>query len=231
MPVNGGFSPSFSGGGNVTGSAMCNRFSSNAGTAEGDTLTIGTDIFEIRNDSPPTGGTVGRNWVTTDGDGGRTILPLAINGTIDPTKIVYKAGGLTEKFKAVSGAPGQFFHIFSADAPGGNLIPSNVATPCSDTMTGGASAWDYATCRGGKTATTPQGFSAPYTVTLIAGVLAQTIKFAFSFAVVGAVVVDMSRPTQNDSWTISGNIVTLTLVGGGPPNIQENDILVCFAWG
>lgn len=216
------------------GACMVNRLlcATGATGAAGETVTIGANVFELRADTPPTGGTAGRIWVYNGGGGGvlatiRTNLIDAINGVVDTNRIEYD-GALTETFLAALQGAGTI-ELISADAAGGTPVASAVATACSETLADALDVWDQATCYGGRAAAQQVGYAAP--VALTAQHIARgDLRIPFPFTPVGALLFNRTRPAHNEAWTVTADEVILTLTGGVPPNCQVADVIDVIAW-
>jgi hypothetical protein len=196
----------------------------------GDTVVIGADTYEFRGDTPPTGGTAGRVWVYNGADSAasRANLINAINGVVDAPTI----GGpvvATETMLAAAGITTGDIIVASADAVGGSKAPSAVATATTEGLTTATDIWDHTTMQYGAAQAASQ--KAAITVTLGAEELAKgTMDIVFDFTPTSVVIVNRSRP-QNEVFTITGGVVSLTLAGGASPNNQSGDVLDIVAFG
>ena len=192
---------------------------------EGNTVTIGADVYEFRGSTPPAGGTAGRIWVYNGANSAasRANLIAAINNEGAAAEVTYD-GAVTESMYALAGITTGDIILLSATAIGSKVAaPSATATACSDGLDTATDIWDSATMEGGVAQAPKQ--IAMKTITLAASHVAKgTIEATFSFTPTHAIVKNRSRP-QNEAWTISGNSVSLTLAGGASPNNQATDII------
>lgn len=217
----------------VPGLPMINRLrllGAPAAAVEGNTVTIGGDVYEFRASTPPAGGTAGRTWVYNGANSAasRANLIKAINGTVDAAVVTPKTGGPTEKFLAVAGVTLGDIIIISATASGGTITPSGTATACADGLDTATDIWDQATCYGGLAAGQKQVGMA--TVTLLAAHIAKgNAQIYFPFTVRTAILVNRMRP-QNEAVTVSGNYVQVVCAGAGSPNNQANDVIDVIAF-
>lgn len=196
---------------------------------EGNTVTIDTDVYEFRSDSPPSGGTAGRIWVYNGADSAasRTNLIDAINGVVDADRIT-RDGINTEDVVASAGVTTGDIVIQSADDIGGNPIPSATALACSETLATATDIWDAANMYSGLAQQARQGMAVA--VTLNAAQIAKgDVQVYFDFTPRSCVVVNRMRP-QDEAYEITGDAVSLTLAGGGAPNNQANDIIDVIAF-
>jgi hypothetical protein len=195
----------------------------------GDTITIGTDIYEANANTPPSAGTAGSIWVYQDVSSAafRGHLINAINNVTDANNITYD-GAVAENFVAAAGITTGDVMILSADAPGGTPTASAVATACSETLTTGTDIWDNATCQYGFVQT-PSAMQA-VVVTVGAEELARgTMDVTFPFTPRACWIRNRSRD-QDEAYTITGDTVSLTLAGGGSPNNQSADVIDFIAF-
>lgn len=196
--------------------------------ATGDTITIGADVYEIRPDTPPTGGNAARIWVYTGADShaARVNLCDAINGVVDAARIANQVA--TEHFLA------EHDHvtvgdvtIVSADDVGGTPIPSATATACAEGLTTPADIWDNATCRFGALAGALQHSRA--VVTILASDIAKgAFQLHFDFTPYGYQIRNRTTAANMEAIAIVGDSISITLTGGAPPAIQANDVLDIF---
>ena len=197
--------------------------------ATGNTVVIGADNYEFRNDTPPTGGAAGNIWLYQGASSldGRTTLVDAINGVVAAARIANHVA--TENFHGYLDpvTVGDVL-IASATAPGGTPCPSAVATACTETLATATDIWDNATCRMGVLPIAPVMEAS--VVTLSAGDMAKlTIQFYFTFAPRIVLILNRNR-AQNEAYAIVGNMVSLTLAGGASPNNQVADVVQCVAF-
>lgn len=197
---------------------------------EGNTVTIGANVFEFRASTPPAGGTAGRIWLYQGADSAasRAAFIDAINGVVDAARITYD-GALTITFLATAGVTLGDVIIRSAATAGGAVVPSAVATAVAETLATGTDVWDQATCYGGFAQAHTQ--SVATTVTLTADMIAKAnLQVQFGFTPTHCVLVNRMRP-QNEAVTIVGNAVNLVLAGGATPNNQAADVIDVIAFG
>jgi hypothetical protein len=197
---------------------------------EGDTVTIGADVYEFRSSTPPAGGTAGRIWVyqCADSAASRANLINAINGVVDAATIT-RDGTNTETVLASAGITTGDVVIQSADGIGGSVVPSAAVIVCAEALTTVTDIWDQANTYNGLAQATRQ--VAAVTVTLTAAMIAKgNLQVYCDFTPVSCVIVNRSRP-QNEAYTITGDAVSLTLAGGGSPNNQAADVLDIIIFG
>lgn len=195
---------------------------------QGDTVTIGADVYEFRDDTPPTGGTAGRIWVYNGAasTNSRANFIKAINGVVDAALIAEAVA--TETLLAAAGVTTGDVIVQSATAVGGSAAPSTTATATTEVLTSANDIWDHTTMQYGVAAVPTQ--SQHVVVTLGAEELAKTtFEVYFDFVPTGANVVNRSRP-HNEVVSISGKAVTCALTGGGSPNHQSGDVVDVTAW-
>jgi hypothetical protein len=122
----------------------------------GNTVTIGTDIYEFNAATPPTPGTAGSIWVYNGANSAasRANFINAVNGVVDaPT--IYRtaqdagAGTNVETVLAAAGTTLGTVDLWSADAIGGNITPSATATATTETLATVTDVWDDTTMYGG----------------------------------------------------------------------------------
>ena len=201
---------------------------------QGDTVVIGADTYEFRSSTPPLGGTAGRIWVYNGAASvnSRTNFIDAVNGVVDTARISRtpqdaNAGTNTELKKAASGITTGDIIIASADAIGGNIAASAVATNCTETLTTATDIWDQVASFGGVA----EGVAKieVQTITVIAAMIAKAnVQFVFTGTPRAFVVHNRMRP-QNELYALSGTVVTLACAGAGSPNNQPNDVIDCIA--
>ena len=193
--------------------------------AEGDTVTIGGDVYEFRSsNTPPIGGTAGRIWVYQGGDSAASRVNFinAVNNVVDAVNIAYD-GAVTESMIAVAGTTLGTVDVRSAVAIGGAIGPSAVATATTEVLTEVGDVWDEVTMYGGQ-ADGPTQLQMT-TVTLSAGMINQGfLEVEFDFTPTVAWLMNRNR-AQDEAYTITANRVVLTLAGGGAPNNQAADVL------
>ena len=216
----------------VDGLPMVNRLrllGAPGAAVAGNTVTIGTTVYEFRGDTPPSGGTAGRIWVYNGADSAasRANLIKAINTVVDAA-VVTRNGVASPAVKAIDGVTTGDIIVYSATTSGGDIVPSATALATTETLDTATDIWDGATMGGGRLrAPRKRAHAAP--VTLAAAHIAKaTFQFVFDFTPTRAIVINRMRP-QNEAWTITGNMVSITLAGGASPNNQPNDVLECWA--
>lgn len=198
--------------------------------AAGDYLDIGDDTYEFRDDTPPTGGTAGRIWVYAGATSAvsRENFVNAVNGVVDAATI----GGdsvATENVLAFEGITTGDVVIVSADAVGGDPVPSATAIACTENLTTATDIWDAANTYLGEAAGISQ--LQLVTITINAAMIAKgTVEAQFDFTPLACILVNRMRP-QNEAFTISDDCVSLTLAGGGSPNNQDTDVIDIIAIG
>ena len=193
---------------------------------ETDTFVIGANTFEMRDSTPPAGGTAGRIWIYKGLNVAeqRTNSADAVNGVSDANRITYD-GAVTETFRA--SVDGLGTRIVSADAPGGNPVPSTVATACSQTLTPVTDIWHSATCYGGRAESQQHSKT---TITVNADMITHgMLSVEPDFTPTGCQVTDRSR-AHSAAYAIVGNRIEITLAGGISPDIQANDVIDVEAW-
>ena len=194
---------------------------------EGDTVTIGANVFEFRASTPPAGGTAGRIWVYQGADSAasRANFIDAVNGVIDANRITYD-GALTETFLAAAGVTLGDVFIVSAALAGGAPVQSATATVTTEVLTTVTDIWDAGTCYGGRLQV-----AVPVeivTITLTADHIAKgNVQFQFMTVPAAYTVFNRMR-VQNEATAVVGNAVSLTLAGGATPNNQAADVVDCI---
>jgi len=201
-----------------------------AAIAAADTVTIGADVYEFRADSPPSGGTAGRIWVYNGASSAdsRANFINAVNGVVDSGTIT-RDGTNTETVVASAGITTGDVVIQSADAIGGNVIPSITPIACSEVLTTGTDIWDAVNTYNGIAQSSKQIVAV--TLTLTAAQIAKgDVQVYCDFTPISVVIINRSRP-QNEVYTITGDAVSLTLTGGASPNNQTGDVLDIIIFG
>jgi len=200
-----------------------------AAAVEGNTVTIGADVYEFRDSSPPAGGTEGRIWVYggANSAASRANLIDAINGVVD-ADLVTRDGDNTEEVVAAAGITTGDIVVQSADDIGGNPVPSATPIACSEGLDTATDIWDAANTYAGIAMQARQ--IAAQTLTLNAAQIAKgDVQVYFDFTPRGCILVNRMRP-QNEAYTITGDAVSLTLAGGGSPNNQAADVIDIIAF-
>lgn len=196
---------------------------------EGDTVTIGTTVYEFRASTPPAGGTAGRVWVFNGADSAasRANLIKAINATVDAA-VVTRNGVASPAVLAVAGVTLGDVIIMSAITAGGTPRASATAHVTTTTLATATDIWDAATMEGGYLDGKKR--SSCQTITLAASHIAKgTVQFYFPFNVTHAIVFNRTTPTNGEAVAVSGARVSVTLAGGAVPNHQAADVLTCYA--
>jgi len=196
---------------------------------EGNTVTVGADVYEFRGSTPPAGGTAGRIWVYNGANSAasRTNLIDAINGVVDAARIT-RDGTNTELVIGAAGITTGDVLVRSAVSIGGTPAPSATPIACAETLATAADVWDAANTYSGIAQQPRQ--TAAVAITLSAEMIAKgNIQSYFNFTPRSAIVVNRSRP-QNEVYTITGNAVSLTLAGGASPNNQAADVIDILAF-
>ena len=208
---------------------------------QGNTVTIGADTYEFRNSSPPLGGTAGNIWVF-NGTGGAADAVIsranfidAVNGVVDAARITRTAqaptaGTNVEHVKALAGLVTGDIIVVSADAVGGNIVPTGTQQGTTETLTTVTDIWDTANMHSGRPQLT--GRVAYATAVISANDISKgSVQVAFPFTLIWANVSNMMR-AQDEAWTLVGNnFVSLALASGGSPHNQANDVIMIEAWG
>ncbi|MEK6683890.1 MAG: hypothetical protein AABY46_04445 [Nitrospirota bacterium] len=213
------------------GSAMQARINIGTVPANGETITIGANVFEFRTSTPPAAGTAGRIWVYEGGGvvaTARANLVNAINNVVDAPNITYN-GAVTETF--ISSAVAAVITVVSAATAGGAIAASGTATAVSETLGAAADVWDVnvlGVLHGGKAENTRASGMAGGVIS--AGHITRgTITFNFPFTPTRCILVNRMRP-QNEAYVITGQSVVLTTAAGATPNNQAGDVVDVFAW-
>ena len=208
---------------------------------QGNFITIGADVYEFRNSSPPAGGTAGRIWVH-NGFGGaanaviaRASLIKAINNVIEPAFVTRTAqdpaaGNTTELYTAMPGVTLGDIILVSTTSPGGSIrLASATATAVARTLDTATDIWDQATMLGGRAAGQKEfGYTA---VTVSAANLAKgSIEAQFTFVPTHFLVINRMR-NQDEARSVVDRAVSIVLAGGPSPNNQIADVLDVLAWG
>lgn len=197
---------------------------------EGDTVTIGADVYEFRSSTPPSGGTAGRIWVYQGANSAASRVNFinAVNGVVDAPTIT-RDGTNTETVVAAAGITTGDVVVQSADAIGGSIVPSAAAIGCSEVLTTVTDIWDEANTYNGLAQATRQAIA--ITLTLSAAMIAKgDVQIYCDFTPVSVILSNRSRP-QDEAYTITGDAVSLTLTGGGSPNNQAADVLDIVIFG
>jgi hypothetical protein len=196
---------------------------------EGNTVTVGDDVYEFRGSTPPAGGTAGRIWVYNGASSAasRTNLINAINGVVDAATIT-RNGTNTEEVVASAGVTTGDVVVQSANDIGGDPIPSSTAIACSETLATATDIWDAANTYNGIAEQAREAIAVA--VTINAAMIAKgDVQVYFDFTPRSVVLVNRMRP-QNEAYVISGNGVSLTLAGGASPNNQADDVIDIIAF-
>lgn len=203
--------------------------------------TLGDEVYEFRDDSPPTGGTAGRWWIYNGANSAasRTNFKDAINGVVDATRIAPPAGGHIFNMVAVQGAgSASDITVITADAPGGNPIGVDASVlwiETSETLATVTDVWDV----GNFTSGWPPnlGRTSVTMFQISGGMIAKGgVKIPLPFPYPMGILMNMNR-YQNEAWSFgtttlgSSKIgyVTLSLAGGASPNNQIGDYIVVHA--
>ncbi len=207
---------------------------------QGNTVTIGADVYEFRDSTPPLGGTAGRIWIYNGGGGGTSAICRAnfidaVNGIVDAARITRTAqaptaGTNVEPVKAMAGLFTGDIIVVSADAVGGNIVPTGTQQACSEVLTTAADVWDTGNMHSGHPQSTGR---VAFAVAVISAndITKGSIQVAFPFTLAWANVSNMMR-AQDEAWTLVGNnFVSLALASGASPHNQANDVIMVEAWG
>jgi hypothetical protein len=231
-----------------TGSCMVNRLrmahAAGAGAAidAGETVTIGTDVYEFNAATPPAAGTAGMVWVYQGATvaASRTNLTDAINGVVDAARINRTSYTNVQKYYCRQGVDARDLIIVSATAVGGYPTPSNSATATTSTLSDPGDLWDNAVVYGGEIRKGGD-LVAAYPIIVTANMIAKgSVECNFPFNPAGSMVFNPLRP-QDEALVLcnlGGNLATfsggtslsLTLNGGVSPNNQPGDAIT-FAAG
>jgi hypothetical protein len=210
----------------------------------GNTVTIGADTYQFNSHTPPDasgvpgGATPGAIWLYNGNSSAdcRGIFVDAVNGVVSPARITRtaqdgQAGTNTELVRAAQSPTLGIIFVFSADAIGGNIVPSNTPIAVSETLTTVTDIWDDTATYSGHSATPIKvGYSQ---ITLTPAEIAKgSVEFAFTFNPIWAIVINEMRD-QSEAWApVPGTpLVTLVLGGGISPANQPGDVLNCIAIG
>jgi hypothetical protein len=208
-----------------------------------NTVTIGADVYEFRDSSPPIGGTAGRIWVF-NGTGGapnavisRANFILAVNGGGTANEVTRTspanptAGTNTELVRAYAGVTAGVINVVSAATIGGVNAPSAVATATTETLATLTDVWDAATMYNGVAAGQKNvGYATLPALVALTHIAKGNIQTEFPFTPTKFIVVNRLR-SQNEAVAIVGNAVSITLGGGAPPANQVADIIDIIAFG
>ena len=206
----------------------------------GNTVTIGADTYEFNSNSPPDvagGGTGGFIWVYQGAASvnSRANFIDAVNGVVNAATVTRgdgigaNAGTNTEFMLAAAGTALGDVDLHSADAIGGTIAASGVATATTVILATGTDIWDDPTMYGGAAQAAAQ--MAMSTTTLAAAHITKgTLEITFDFTPRSVIVVNRMRP-QTEAYVIGGDVVTLTLGGGGAPANQAADVIDMIAFG
>ena len=172
-----------------------------ANVADGETITIGSEVYEIDTAADPGAITAGNIRVNCNAGVTPTIASAAIVAAINAnTKL-----GLT----AVAISVNEVLVLTNSDA-------SALTLPCSETLAGANNAWAAAAFYGGQLAK-PQGVSLAQRAPNATEVAIGNLHFVFPFAVGAAMAQVRSSTGASKAWdgvlTISGSRVTLDNAG------------------
>lgn len=198
----------------------------------GDTVTIGADVYEFRGDTPPSGGTADRCWVYNGADSAASRVNFinAVNGVVDAATITRNGTFANdESVLAAAGTTLGDVDIHSAAAAGGAIAASGTATATTEGLTTITDIWDQATMYGGSAAGEVE--MAMCTVTLSAAHITKgELEITFAFTPTRVIVSNRMRQ-QDEAYALAGDVLTLTLAGGGAPNNQAADVIDVIALG
>jgi hypothetical protein len=210
---------------------VANAGGGGAAIAAGNTVTVGTVIFEFRNSSPPAGGTAGRIWVNQGANAAASKVNLqdAMNGVLRVADITYN--GVTPP--AVLAANGTVaatdIDVCTADHAGGTPVASAAVVATTETLADAADIWDDTQLRSGLAEAVVASAQASHVVTA-AEIVKGNVKIALPFVPTTALLVNRTR--QNvEAYVIAGQNVVLTTAGGGAPNTTAADVIDVYARG
>jgi hypothetical protein len=226
------------------GSCMVNRLrminTDGAGAAitAGNTVTIGSDVYEFNANTPPAAGTAGMVWVYNGANvaASRTNFTDAVNGVVDAARINRTSYTNVQKYYCRDGrTPGDLI-IVSANAVGGYPRAYGSATATTETLTSATDVWDGAVVYGGELRKGGD-FITAYPIIITANMITKgSVECVFPFSPVGMFVFNPLRP-QNEvlalydfGGLIGATVLSLTLGGGLTPNNQPGDAIT-FAAG
>ena len=172
-----------------------------ANVADGETITIGSEVYEIDTAADPGAITAGRVRVNCNAGVTPTIASAAIVAAINANTLL----GLT----AVAISVNEILVFTNSDA-------SALAIACSETLAGANNQWGAATFTGGQLAK-PQGVSLGQRAPNATEVAIGNLHFVFPFAVGAAMAQVRSSTGASKAWdgvlTITGSRVTLDNAG------------------
>lgn len=208
---------------------------------QGDTVDIGADVYEFRDSTPPMGGTAGRTWVHNGANSAasRANLIKAINGDVDAALVNRTSHANTVPVFARAGTTLGTVDLLSTGRVGSgaspvtvaDAAPSATAVACSRTVgSTGTDVWNATTMYGGNLAA-PQLSGRAEVVITTNMITAGFVEIPFTFAPVIALVTCKGYPAFTDIWAWAGNIVTVTLAGGGHPALANGDRIEVLAFG
>jgi hypothetical protein len=210
--------------------------------ADGETVTIGSQVFEFDNATPPVaGGGAARIAVYIGANLAAAVANLvkAINGTVDAA--VWTPGNGSTSVPAVvadayGGAGG--VRIKGATARGGTATPAAPASTALATNVGGGSAWDMTNLNASAGRAAVDG---PSTVagkiTITAAMITKgsvEIELPFACTILEAEVRSSTGVLRASDEAVtlenSGTTIKQVLAGGASPNLQANDVLTFVAY-
>lgn len=172
-----------------------------ANVADGETITIGGEVYEIDTAADPGAITAGRIRVNCNAGVTPSIASAAIVAAINANTLL----GLT----AVAISVNEILVFTNNDT-------SALTLPCSETLAGANNQWSAATFTGGQLAK-PQGVSMAQRTPNATEVAIGNLHFVFPFAVGAAMAQVRSSTGAAKAWdgvlTISGSRVTLDNAG------------------
>lgn len=192
---------------------------------QGNTVTIGSDVYEFRDSTPPAGGTAGRIWVYNGADSAasRDNFIKAVNGVVDAALITRPSAGNVMKVVARAGTTLGTVDVLTADAVGGNVAPSGSYITVAETLTTATDIWRQSYLYGGKREFTTK--MARCTVKITAAMItAGFVEVEFPFAPAHVFVTNEQR-AMSDTYVLSSKKLTLTLAGGASPACQPDDYI------
>jgi hypothetical protein len=198
------------------------------------TITDGVtpDVYEFRDDSPPTGGTAGRIWIYNGADAAasRANLVKAINGTVDAAIVDRSSATNHHKVTASVATSGTYVTVYETTGIGNGVAQptATAALQGTENLTTPTDIWDQANflqygVPGDLRITT-------CAVKLTAEMIAQgSIDFILAFPASHVILQNVNRQ-QNEAITISSDVY-LALAGGISPNNQVDDVINAIIFG
>lgn len=228
------------------GSAACWHVVMSAQPVSGNTLSVGSDVYEFLDEGDyPASETniavlIGGNVAAT-----RTAFVAAVNATyagrhpslfLNEDEEQYALCNGTKDVVAEVSGNNVLFH--TADAPGGTIAAGDPSLVLAEVINDAADIWNVGNVNvnslAGRAANTLPVTAASVPVT--AAMITNGFRFGFPFAVGGFFVACRTSAgvvraiAGSDAYSASGNDVVCAFNGGASPNVQATDILTCIAW-